>query len=170
MDYDTVLPAILAFTIAVLAGAIDIRTRTIPNKLTLPAASSGCVLWFDVCRDMTGVVACAASSTLTFVLCWAIWSSGGWGGGDAKLVTALGCLLPLVTVNGNVVPFAAVFFGWLAACLACRYSVLGLRKILLAWKKRTVGAAPQGQPLAPVILAALSLHLLIPAPWARGVF
>ena len=170
MVYNEVLSAILAFTLALLAGAIDIRTRTIPNILTFPAAVSGCALWLLTCRGPADIAVCAASSALTFALCWAIWRSGGWGGGDAKLVTSLGCLLPVVTVNGNAVPFAAVFFGWLAACLACRHSLFRLRKFIPALQRRTVGAATQGRPLAPVILAALSLQLLIPAPWARNVF
>jgi Flp pilus assembly protein protease CpaA len=163
------LPVVLALTVAVTAGVIDVRTRTIPNALTIPAATAGCALWLLTGGNPTGITACAASSSSTFALCWIVWRVGGWGGGDAKLVTALGCLLPAVTVNGNVVPFAAVFFGWLAVCLVCYHSILGLRKIIPTRRKISIRKTSQGRPLAPVILAALSLLLLLPAPWVQDV-
>jgi len=164
------VPAVaIALLVAVTAGVTDLQNRTVPNRLTLPAAAAGCALWPFTCEGPHGIATCAASAVFTFALCWAVWRANGWGGGDAKLVTALGCLLPVAAVSGGASPFVAVFFGWLAICLAGRHVLLWFLSRRAGQEANAVVNSKAGRPLAPVILAALVLHIALPAPWAVGV-
>jgi len=74
-----------------LAAILDLRTRRIPNVLTVPALALALVL-----RGLTGMdpfLAGLMASGLAFLLCLPIFALGGLGGGDVKLLTAAGAFL-----------------------------------------------------------------------------
>lgn len=95
---------------SLLAAAWDIRTRTIPNRLTGPLALAGLVF----CSWQGGVTGLGESllTLLLLALPFALlFLFGGGGAGDAKLMGAIGAWLPLragvvvlvtVTVTGGV--------------------------------------------------------------------
>lgn len=79
--------AVMVF--AVTAAFIDVRTRKIPRALTVAGFIAG-LLYHFFHRDLLTAVVAAA---IGFVIGLALFSLGAIGGGDVKLVTALGAML-----------------------------------------------------------------------------
>jgi prepilin peptidase CpaA len=79
-------------TVGVIAGGIDWKYRKIPNWLTFSAFGLGLALhtWQGGCG---GVLTALAGSLTGLILTAAFFLSGGLGGGDVKLLMALGALL-----------------------------------------------------------------------------
>jgi len=83
---DSVLLAVVA-----LAAALDLRTRRIPNWLTVSAFALALVL-----RAIMGVdpfLGGLTAAGVAFLLCLPVFALGGLGGGDVKLLTAVGAFL-----------------------------------------------------------------------------
>jgi len=80
-----------ALAVALVGAVTDYRSRRIPNWLTGPSILMGVVLHLAVggWRDM-------ASAALAGLLCGGLFLifflAGGMGGGDVKLIAAVGCL------------------------------------------------------------------------------
>jgi Flp pilus assembly protein protease CpaA len=75
----------------------DIRWRIIPNKLNYPLIVFGVIFYLllGVYRwDLITAVSGAIGAAIAFAIGYAMWITGGWAGGDVKLFTALGALLP----------------------------------------------------------------------------
>lgn len=100
-----VLICVFAFT---LAGMVwDLKTRKLPNILTVPAFGLG--LLFHVVNGfyragLSGAVHdlrfALAGFMLGFCLMLILWFIGGSGGGDVKFIAALGCWLgPWMTLQ-----------------------------------------------------------------------
>ena len=133
----------LAIAFAVLACVTDIRSRRIPNVLTFGAAICAAALHGFV----TGGPGLAFSATGWLVgaaLFFPFFALGGLGGGDVKLLGAIGACLggPIVLW---VAMYAAVAGGVLAVFVALRAGYLraALRNIyyfLTYWK--TFGLKP----------------------------
>lgn len=80
---------IIGFVVA--AAYADIRTRRIPRELTLAALVAG-LLFHAITGGFTGSLIAAG---LAFALSMAMFSIGAIGGGDVKLIAALGAMLGL---------------------------------------------------------------------------
>jgi prepilin peptidase CpaA len=81
------LACILLFTL--IAAISDIRTRKIPNKMTVPMCIAGLVyqaVFFNLGGVWSGVLGFATGFGILFVL----WMIGTAGGGDVKLMGAIG--------------------------------------------------------------------------------
>ncbi|MGH2668452.1 MAG: A24 family peptidase [bacterium] len=104
------MPIRVALSAIVIAAAItDLRSRRIPNWLTLPALPAGLIaqaLFGD------GLVSGILGALGGFVALFAAFAAGGGGGGDVKLLAAVGAfagvrnLLPvfvLVALIGGIV-------------------------------------------------------------------
>jgi prepilin peptidase CpaA len=86
-----IVPAIV-IGIGLVACVFDIRTRRIPNALTLCAALAG--LTFHVLTAGTaGAQISAGGWVVGLLLLLPFFALGGMGGGDVKLVAALGAWL-----------------------------------------------------------------------------
>jgi prepilin peptidase CpaA len=87
-----------ALVCACVASVYDLRTRRIPNKLTLPAILGGLTL--HLVRGGPAEMGWAALAGLIaggiFLL---FFLAGGMGAGDVKLMTAVGCLLGTHSVS-----------------------------------------------------------------------
>jgi prepilin peptidase CpaA len=70
--------------LAALAAGWDLRTRTIPNWLTLPALAAGLVL-----QPLAALAGAATACAVQLPF----WLKGLIGGGDVKLMAAAGALL-----------------------------------------------------------------------------
>jgi prepilin peptidase CpaA len=86
-----IVPAIV-ISIGLAACVFDVRTRRIPNALTLSAAVAG-LLYHLATSGVTGVQTAAAGWLLGLLLLLPYFALGGMGGGDVKLVAALGAWL-----------------------------------------------------------------------------
>ena len=79
---------LLVFTLA--AAVCDLRTRKLPNKLTVPAFLLGLAyhaIWGQ------GLLFSLGGFAVGFGVLFVLWLIGGGGGGDAKLMGALGAWL-----------------------------------------------------------------------------
>jgi prepilin peptidase CpaA len=118
----------LALTIVVAgaatAAAIDIRTRRVPNSLTMSLAAAG-VLLAAAGFGRVGVAAALAGGLVGLVLMLPGHFLGATGAGDVKLLSALGTLLgPASTLWAFLV--AMIAGGILAALVAAHRGRLRL--------------------------------------------
>ncbi len=97
---------------SLVAAAIDLRTRRIPNLLTAPLLLAGwlCAVFLG---GFAGLVDAAAASFLLGLPFVLLFVFAGGGAGDAKLMAALGAWLGLL--NGTVVLVAVLLSGALMA-------------------------------------------------------
>ena len=85
----------LVFT--AVGGASDLRTRKLPNKLTVPTFCLGLVfhfangLWHAKLGDE--LFFSLGGFAVGFSIMLVLWLIGGGGGGDVKFMGALGCWL-----------------------------------------------------------------------------
>jgi prepilin peptidase CpaA len=102
-----------------IAGAVyDVTTRRIPNAFTLPAIVFGLLLHFTLggWRQLGTAAAAGLFCGLIFLL---FHLAGGMGGGDVKLITAVGCnagllrigpLLLLTSLSGGVMAIGLALY------------------------------------------------------------
>lgn len=92
MDASTIilLSAVSAFM--VLALVWDVRTRRLPNWLTVPGLALG-ILYHVVTGGWQGLLLSAAGFATGFGILLVLWLMGGTGAGDVKLMGALGAWL-----------------------------------------------------------------------------
>ena len=136
---DTVATVLLG----VLASGWDIRTRRIPNALTLafPVAALAVHLYMN---GMDGGVSTLGGWTLGLVLFLPLFALGGMGAGDVKLLAAFGAWLGPWNVLQTALA-AGVIGGVLALGLALGRSyttqaLTNMWSLLLFW--RTEGLRP----------------------------
>lgn len=118
-----VLSALVLGVVAV-ATTTDLRSRRIPNRLTLPAALAGLVLNATFSGG-DGVLASASGWALGCALLLPLFLLRGLGAGDVKLVAALGALKGPEFVFFTCL-WAAVFGGPMALVGLLRARRLGL--------------------------------------------
>jgi hypothetical protein len=90
----------------------DIRWRIIPNKLNYPLIVFGVIFYLllGIYRmDPWTAVSGAVGAAISFAIGYAMWLAGGWAGGDVKLFTALGALLPRFSSYVSA-PYSSVYF------------------------------------------------------------
>lgn len=93
-----------------MAVYTDIRWRIIPNKLNYPLIAFGVIFYLSLGifrGDLMTALSGAAGAAIAFAIGYAMWASGGWAGGDAKLFTALGALLPIFSPPHAPAPYSS---------------------------------------------------------------
>lgn len=108
------MPSLIHITLLVFVCAccaVDVRTRRIPNALT------GSVLLLGACLNaglhgMSGLTSSLAGAGLMLVLLLAPFALGGIGGGDVKMMIAIGALigprLAVLSLTAGVIVGGAV--------------------------------------------------------------
>src|SRR4051794_16546203 len=87
-------PLLVPFALLIVATVYDVRTREIPNGITLALLTwAGVVLISDL--NPEGWVSVLAGFGLGLVVSLGLYGTGVLGGGDAKLLLALGAALGL---------------------------------------------------------------------------
>jgi prepilin peptidase CpaA len=112
---DLVYP--VASLLCATAGAVyDVRSRRVPNFVTLPCFLFGLVIHLTLggWRQLTSA---AAAGTICGAVFLVFYLAGGMGAGDVKLIAAAGCLtgLPLI---GPLLFFTSLVGGVMAIGLA----------------------------------------------------
>ncbi len=92
MTTPTLLALIATAVVALIALVWDLRTRRIPNALTVSAFVAALV-FHTVVGGMAGLGTSLAGFATGFGLLFVLWIIGGGGGGDVKLMGALGAWL-----------------------------------------------------------------------------
>lgn len=174
MNTEFVYPA-TSLLCAVIGAVFDVRSRRVPNLLTLPALLFGLLLHFTF--GGWSQVASAASAGLICGLIFLVFHlAGGMGAGDVKLIAAAGCiaglphiglLLILTSLAGGVMAIGlALYRGRLKQTIA--------NVLTLVVHHKTSGLAPHPEfnvgnartlrlpyALAIAVGSALSLCLLV---------
>jgi Flp pilus assembly protein protease CpaA len=108
------LQFVFGFAAIVWASVTDLRTREVPDWLnfSLIAIGVGIALlesawhahWWFLAESVVGALA-------AFAIGAAMYYTGQWGGGDAKLITGMGALfgLPLLAAGWDRAPFLVLF-------------------------------------------------------------
>ncbi|MBS1993587.1 MAG: prepilin peptidase [Cyanobacteria bacterium SZAS LIN-2] len=142
----------LAIVLVIAAAIIDFRTRKLPNVLVGPAALLGLILnyliggWKQCLLALLGAFLGVAVIALPKLLTRSKFKDP-IGGGDAKLLGAIGAiLLPAGLLS------AAFYF-----CLL--YGVFGVAAIIR--RKRNPGQKPSTMALGPLIAAGVLLSMAL---------
>jgi prepilin peptidase CpaA len=106
----------VAVALVALAAYSDLRWRKIPNCLTLPAIALGFGLNF-LGNSWNGLLAAGLGFAIGIGLFILPWILGGIGGGDVKLLGALGALLGSYAVL-NIFLYSSLVGGVIAVALA----------------------------------------------------
>lgn len=85
-------PVLLCLVAACIATVTDMRTRVIPNWLTLPLPLVGLGGHF-ASDGLNGLLLSAIGCLLCFLPCFFLFARGAIGGGDVKLFAGFGALL-----------------------------------------------------------------------------
>ena len=104
------IPAAIALGAVCIAVYTDLRKRIIPNRLTIPLIVVGilCHLLLGVYLwDLSAAVSGPVGAAIAFGIGYAMWLTGGWAGGDVKLFTALGALLPMFSPPHASAPYSS---------------------------------------------------------------
>lgn len=167
------IETVIVVLLALAAAAFDLRTRRIPNALTLPCIAVGLVLagvqgWREVAvRGLTALVLLVAALFL--------FSAGVLGGGDGKLAVAIAALKgPAFT--GGALLYAVLLGGLVALVVLVRKRTL--RPSLIKALKTAVGLPHEDTvgeqtyiPIAPVMGGGVvATALLGHAQWSRILF
>jgi len=155
--------AAVALAGTILATVVDLRTRMIPNVLTLGMMAVGGVL--VAVRVMQGGpwLLILPTVAVAVLVAWLLWRAGLYGGGDAKLVMAITLLLPLYRDGTSFLP---TFFLMLAVAAFIQFYVYGLLSLLR--KHRALHALLFAVLPIGIALAALYAARLV-VPWPRYV-
>jgi len=142
--------AVLAVALVVAAWT-DVRRGKIPNGVTYPAVAAGLIghtlvgglTGDDVALGLAGALGGLAVGFLPLLL---VWRAGGIGGGDAKLMGAVGAL------TGWSFTLAAMFYGFLVAAIMAVFVMLKLgitrRTLGRVWRFLYLAFTP-GKPADP---------------------
>jgi prepilin peptidase CpaA len=116
-----------ALLCAGISATYDVRSRRIPNFITLPAIVFGLLL-HAVFGGWWQLFTAAAGGLLCGLIFFVFYLAGGMGAGDVKLITATGCIagLPLV---GHLLILTALAGGVMAIGLA-----LYRRQLVATWQ------------------------------------
>jgi len=170
----------LLLALVCIAAISDVRTGKVPNRLTYTAVLLGLVYWLIVSlvigqtSIMVGCVVGLAAGLLPFAL---IYMLGGLGGGDVKLMAAVGAL----SASWRVVLASTVYAMVLAMVFAIFIMIRkGLVKQTLSnltrIKRKKQDAMTDDAPPSPqvayalavafgVALAGAEVMLDMPTPW-----
>jgi len=104
---------VIVATFVLVAAISDYRTRRLPNWLTVPACGAAIVLHTAV-NGLTGLTFAMLGFATGFSILLVLWLIGGGGGGDVKLMGALGAWL-----GASLTVHVFLFTAALAALLTC---------------------------------------------------
>ncbi len=125
----------LAFLILAIATYTDIRTREVPDWLNFSGIIAGLgirSIWSAINSDWSIIGWGLLGFGVFFSIGIIMYYTGQWGGGDSKLLMALGALLGLKFASDN---FAVIFLIWILLAGAGYGMLSSLWLAIRNWKK-----------------------------------
>ncbi|MDI6791525.1 MAG: A24 family peptidase [bacterium] len=101
------IQTILLLTVLVIAFFTDLKYKTIPNWLTLPAILAGLILG-GILPDSGGLGSSFIGLLLGFVPFFIVYLAGGMGAGDVKLMGAIGAMMGYPFILGAILYTAII--------------------------------------------------------------
>ena len=151
--------------ISLIACVTDLRTRRIPNVLTFGAAIAGLVV-HTALEGTTGALTAGGGWLTGLLIFLPFFALGGMGGGDVKLLAALGAWLgPYETLY--LALYSAAAGGVLAVVIAfargyLRTAFANVLDILRYWRESGIRPVPNltlDTPSAPRLAYALPMFV-----------
>lgn len=90
--------AVLLIILAAAASWFDMRRDMIPNRLLIPGLGAGVILRMTIDileKKPLDILIMAAEVIVLFICLWPVYSTGGLGAGDCKLLLLAGVFLPV---------------------------------------------------------------------------
>ena len=168
------MPTVLEITLIAfvcVAAWSDLRTRRIPNSITVSGAVVGVVLHI-LYTGVYGAIESLAGAALGLAIFIALYAAGGMGAGDVKLFGAIGAfagpqaLIPMFVFTGLLGGLAgvvlAVYRGRLRQTLS-RTGELLMGVSRLRWHQLRAAAGPDSLrlPYGAVIAGGTLLYLVV---------
>ncbi|MAB00253.1 MAG: peptidase [Stappia sp.] len=107
-----IFPTLVAF-----AGASDLFTMTIPNRVSLLLVAGFCLLAPAAGLGLVDIGFHLAAAGAVFLLCLAFFAFGWMGGGDAKIATAVALWFGFTQQTLLFLAFAGIYGGLLTIAL-----------------------------------------------------
>lgn len=125
LNENALLPFIGVAILMTIAVVIDVKTRRIPNWLTVSAFVAG-LAYHAVTNGWQGIGFSMGGFGVGFGILLVLWLTGGGGGGDVKLMGAVGAWVgPLATLL--IFLGSAIFAVLCVVVLAVRNKIKGKR-------------------------------------------
>lgn len=86
-----------ALALSLVAGLWDLKTTEIPDEIPTLMAAIGIFSWFIYALSTGSFLPLGLSlayGTAFLIIGWILYRFGQWGGGDAKLMSGIGCMVP----------------------------------------------------------------------------
>lgn len=180
-----VIAFVLMCVVLITAAIVDWRHGIVPNRLTLPAILAGIVLASVAGLIETGMAGLIDGLTQSIVALLVgavpmtvIFFAGGIGGGDVKLVAAVGAICASWQCMISCLFYAFVVAALMAMVLMVRHrivkrTVARLISALLIVSARLKPAIPTDSPKVPFavgmcvggIIAGAQYMLIMPGTW-----
>jgi len=117
----------IAIVGAFAASYFDVKTREIPNWLTLGMIATGLILSSIQIFYGAPWVLIVLPLALSFPLIWLMWRAGLFGGGDAKLLMGIVSLTPLFPDGSSFIP---TFFLMIALSTFMQFFIFGVQEAI----------------------------------------
>jgi Flp pilus assembly protein protease CpaA len=132
----------VALVLLIIGTITDIKTREVPDWLNFAGISAGFginALWALHAHDWQPIMSSALGFGVFFVIACVMYYTGQWGGGDSKLLMALGALLGFGFSLSNP---AVAFLIWVllagaayGLCWSAWYAAKNFRVVLVRYRK-----------------------------------
>lgn len=162
--YIRILGDLICVAVCLIAAAYDVRTRRLPDLLTLPALTVGLLL------SLSGGGYSLAAAVIAVALLGGLFAMfaavGGMGWGDVKLMAAVGALLGWPAPAWAIVLYVLLFTTFAGGALAV---IAALRRGRLTAALRGVLTLHQGRKKAPErsgVSIPYAVAICIGACWA----
>lgn len=153
---------LVATAFTAVAALWDLRTRRIPNRLTLPVFAAGWIYQL-VDRGWAGLADAGLGFLVGFGILFLLWIIGGGGGGDVKLMGALsvwlGFRLTLLVVIASTALVLFITAGVMLWSLVTR-GFKASRKKYLATGQLTAREVRQGKHIEETVAAKQGRRVL----------
>jgi len=163
------VPSLILVSVGLFVAAcvgVDLRARRIPNGLSMTGIAAGIAL-NGLCFGPRGVGASLAGCVLVVGLLLAPFAAGGIGGGDVKMMAALGALLgPRLGVASLLV--GMILGGIVMAVHLARRGELGVRTVRIATMVHAAAVTGSIEPLRVSATAADTIALPYSIPLGLG--
>jgi prepilin peptidase CpaA len=140
LSLDTIIYVVFLGIFTALATVWDLRTRRIPNQITVAVFVFG-LLYQGIFHGVPGLTDAALGFAVGFGIFFTLWMLGSGGGGDVKLMGALGvCLGMKLTLY---VVFTSTLFVLVGTVGVIAWSVMmrGIRGTKRKFGKKQITAA-----------------------------
>jgi len=138
-----------AAVVAVAACVTDVRSRRVPNALTLPALAAG-VLAHALLPGGLGPLGALGGAAVGLAVFFPFFALGGMGAGDVKLMAALGAWIGAPAIVWTAL-YCAIAGGVLGLVVALAHGYLS-RALVNIWHLMTFWLAHGVRPLPALTL------------------